>query len=86
MTQDEIIELAKSINEDWWLDDIDLQAFAKLVATKEREACAKAIQQSRAYQLVWYPEGYSINPNKIDSFYEFQWKRSVDAIRARGQA
>tara|TARA_R110000822_G_scaffold5955_8_gene25197 strand:- start:698 stop:901 length:204 start_codon:yes stop_codon:yes gene_type:complete len=41
MTQDEIIELAKSINEDWWLDDIDLQAFAKLVAEKEREACAK---------------------------------------------
>jgi hypothetical protein len=41
MTQDEIIEMAKSINEDWWLDDIDLQAFAKLVAEKEREACAK---------------------------------------------
>ena len=41
MTQDEIIELAKSINEDWWLDDIDLQAFAKLVSEKEREACAK---------------------------------------------
>ena len=41
MTQDEIIEMAKSINEDWWLDDIDLQDFAKLVAEKEREACAK---------------------------------------------
>ena len=41
MTQDEIIEMAKSINEDWWLDDIDLQTFAKLVAEKEREACAK---------------------------------------------
>ena len=40
MTQEEIIELAKSINEDWWLDDIDLKAFAKLVAKKEREACA----------------------------------------------
>ena len=44
MTQDEIIELAKSINEDWWLDDIDLQAFAKLVVEKEREACAKLIE------------------------------------------
>jgi hypothetical protein len=41
MTRDEIIEMAKSINEDWWLDDIDLQDFAKLVAEKEREACAK---------------------------------------------
>jgi hypothetical protein len=37
MTQDEIIEMAKSINEDWWLDDIDLQDFARLVAEKERE-------------------------------------------------
>ena len=41
MTQDEIIELVKSINEDWWLDYIDLQTFAKLIAEKEREACAK---------------------------------------------
>jgi hypothetical protein len=39
--EDEIIEMAKSINEDWWLDDIDLQDFAKLVAEKEREECAK---------------------------------------------
>jgi len=45
MTQDEIIEMAKSINEDWWLDDIDLQAFAKLVAEKEREACAKYVEE-----------------------------------------
>jgi hypothetical protein len=45
MTQDEIIELAKSINEDWWLDDIDLQTFAKLLAEKEREACAKVCEE-----------------------------------------
>jgi hypothetical protein len=37
MTQDEIIGLAKSINEDWWLDDIDLETFAKLIAEKEYE-------------------------------------------------
>jgi len=49
MTQDEIIELAKSINEDWWLDDIDLQAFAKLVAEKEREACAKFVEDFDEY-------------------------------------
>jgi len=41
MTQNEILELAKSINEDWWLDDIDLKDFAKLVAEREREECAK---------------------------------------------
>ena len=90
MTQDEIEHMWKvasnNPNHDTnWHDPVVI-AFAKLVAAKEREACAKAIQQSRAYQLVWYPEGYSINPNKIDIFYEFQWKRSVDAIRARGQA
>lgn len=59
--------------------------FAKQIAAAEREACAKVIEQSRAYQLVWYPEGYTVSANKIDSFYEFQWKRSMDAIRARGQ-
>ena len=63
-----------------------LNAEIRKAVEAEREACAKAIQQSRAYQLVWYPEGYSVNPNKIDSFYEFQWKRSMDAIRARGEA
>lgn len=49
----------------------------------ERTACIKAVEQSRAHQFVWYPEGYSVNPNKIDSFYEFQWQRSMDAIKAR---
>ena len=42
MTQDEIIEMAKSINEDWWLDDIDLQAFAKLVEEKVKQKNAGA--------------------------------------------
>lgn len=58
-------------------------AQTKLAVVNERAACIKAVEQSRAHQLVWYPEGYSVNPNKIDSFYEFQWQRSVDAIKAR---
>ena len=75
MTQDEIIELAKSINEDWWLDDIDLQAFAKLVAEKEREACAN---------LCWKSEEdnafvNSYNGKRIDLL-------CAELIRARGQA
>ena len=51
MTQDEIIELARQAlkqepREDWnstaWVfADETLEAFAKLVAEKEREACAK---------------------------------------------
>ena len=95
MTQDEIIEMArqakaipmhKDFNQLALIGTENIEAFAKLVAEREREACAKLIEQSRAYQLVWYPKGYSINPNKINSFYEFQWNRSMDAIRARGQA
>ena len=40
VTKDEIIEMAKSINEDWWLDDIDLQNFAKLVALRYQKKIA----------------------------------------------
>ena len=77
MTQDEIIELAKSINEDWWLDDIDLQTFAKLVAEKEREALEA--------ELLKLKKGIASNRDYIqgrwDLIGEFQ-----DVIRARGQA
>jgi hypothetical protein len=53
MTQDEIIELARQAwsdsGESWvaygWFEDRAkaLEAFAKLVAEKEREACAKLV-------------------------------------------
>ena len=65
-----------------WSKD-GLKAEIRRAVEAEREACAKAVEQSRAYQLIWYPKGYSINPNKLDSFYEFQWNRSMDAIRTR---
>ena len=70
MTQDEIIEMAKSINEDWWLDDIDLQTFAKLVAEKEREACAKYVEECSL------PDAYS----------QECLPDIANEIRARGQA
>jgi len=78
MTQDEIIEMAKSINEDWWLDDIDLKAFAKLVAAKEREACAKLLERTDLGGLksdVWL-QNYTATI--LDGY--------AKAIRARGQA
>lgn len=37
MTQDEVIEMARQVGEDWWADDLDLEAFASLVAQHERE-------------------------------------------------
>ena len=49
MTQDEIIEMAREAGgyapqkypEEWRLDANDLERLAKLVAEREREACAK---------------------------------------------
>ena len=41
MTQDEIIEMAKTVRSSGYWDAFDLINFAKLVAEKEREACAK---------------------------------------------
>lgn len=39
-----VIEMAREIGDDWWLDDIDLKRFAELVAAAEREACAKVCE------------------------------------------
>jgi hypothetical protein len=80
MTQDEIIEMARQAwddaNEGWvakdWFDDRAkaLEAFAKLVAAKEREACAKV-----CYELPWK------DMTQIPSNLAF-----AAAIRARGEA
>jgi hypothetical protein len=52
MTQDEIIEMAKpalwfgNVVEGWTFNSYEqLEAFAKLVAEREREACAKLFEQ-----------------------------------------
>ena len=83
MTQDEIIEMAKQAG---WKDlrDYDsemrndifmgstssFEAFAKLVAEKEREACAKAVEE--------YETDNDITATWLNII--------ADAIRARGQA
>ena len=101
MTQDEIIEMAKSINEDWWLDDIDLKAFAKLVAEKERErisviamdAAEKAVdvaiklEREACAKLL---ERTDLGGLKSDVWLQNYTATILDgyakAIRARGQA
>jgi hypothetical protein len=48
MTQDEIIDMAMLAgfeSDDAYIQRQDLKAFAKLVAEKEREACAKVCEQ-----------------------------------------
>ena len=85
MTQDEIIEMARqagirdSLEYDHMECDIEsLEAFAKLVAQHEREACAKLCDNRvTAYQYatdVWAQE-------HID-----EARHLAKAIRARGQA
>jgi hypothetical protein len=56
MTQDEIIEMARQagfIDADWNIRIVlpHLEAFAKLVAQHEREACVKAIEEQIAWDL-----------------------------------
>ena len=81
MTQDEIIEMARQAlkqepREDWnstaWVfADETLEAFAKLVAEKEREACAKVCDDYDVAEDV----------NTCDTA-----EGIAIAIRARGQA
>jgi len=52
MTQDEIIEMATQVyGECNWHKSalLRLEAFVKLVAAKEREACAKIVEDSPSY-------------------------------------
>ena len=56
MTQDEIIEIARQAGftqpeGETWYEAFPqcIEAFAKLVAAKEREACAKIVEDSPSY-------------------------------------
>ena len=85
MTQDEIIKMAKQAGgmfselpmmDAWVFDDVDksLEAFAKLVAQHEREACAKIAKQiSDKYAFGYYG-------NEVDTADEIE-----KAIQAREQ-
>ena len=75
MTQDEIIEMAKQSDlgfllGDSWLMHHEIEAFAKLVAEKEREACAKVCEE------------YETNNDIADTWLNIV----SEVIRARGQA
>ena len=88
MTQDKMIELARQagfaeperiISTDTVRCVPDLAYFAELVAAKEREACAKLVEDS------WM--AFSRTPNRrldITPFPELEYVAKV--IRARGQA
>ena len=70
MTQDEIIEMLRaSCDKDkvdpeqngfWVIVTEELEAFAKLVAEKEREACANLCEDSNTWDL-YDPNGFAAN-------------------------
>ena len=60
MTQDEIIEMAIQAELNLYVHDLTekryievIEAFAKLVAAKEREACAKVCEKYAAANTSW---------------------------------
>ena len=87
MTKEEIIEMAKQagferlgvyaqFGDDWVSFTEDLETFAKLVAEKEREACAEIC------------DGFYLSWIDIQGRYEFMGEGASEcagAIRARGQ-
>jgi len=62
-----------------------LERFADLVRQDEREACAKVAEQTYEKQIVQYPKGYHVDPNKMGEYSEQTAKRCAKAIRARGE-
>jgi hypothetical protein len=82
MTQDEIIEMARQVARQpdriYAPDEKEfLYYFAKLVAAKEREACAKVCED--IYNDPKENDGY-------DCYYTRPYLECAEAIRARGQA
>jgi hypothetical protein len=74
MTQ-EIIDMAKQAGFSEWAVQTpdDLIAFAKLVAAKEREACAKIVESNA-------------DACRSDGFAQMYLYSNATAIRARGEA
>ena len=78
MTQDEIIEMAKEAggfekHQVFYFTQQDLEAFAKLVAEKEREACAKICDDGINNATDW-----------DSSVWDQACENRAFAIRARG--
>jgi hypothetical protein len=86
MTQDEIIEMARQVgvdatgNEYWPFFIEELEAFAKLVAAKEREACVNVIETHRI------PVGNSAAGEMACEWTYDALKEIRTAIQARAQA
>lgn len=90
MTQDEIIEMAVQAGMAKEIAEVNIdivEAFAKLVAQHEREACIKACDQVTA-DLKNYAsafEGITAETKFVRNIGAIVGEPFVDAIRARGR-
>ena len=89
MTQDEIIEMAVKAGIAQAVAEVNIdimEAFAKLVATKEREACAIECEKIALGFTKWPDsfEGATAETKLMRSLGEFVHKPFTEAIRARG--
>jgi len=81
MTEQDVFDMAREVCGKWprFMSNPNLQAFAKLVAAKEREACAKLVEDS------WMAFSRASNVRlEITPFPELSYVAKV--IRARGEA
>ena len=92
MTQDEIIEMARDtanhgthasgeIIYTFYLEQ--LVAFAKLVAAKEREACAILCDNRSSFYWNW--QAGNLQKHEENRHYAKASEECADAIRARGE-
>ena len=59
--------------------DEDLRA----AVLKEREACAKLCEESYSRQIIHYPKGYYVDPNRLGKYSKEIASRCAAAIRGR---
>jgi len=89
MTQEEIKEMAKEVYGDtnWTEASLSrLEAFAKLVAAKEREACAKVCDEASDKALAMQSGSADDLGNVILRHHAVAHQSDAAVIRARGQA
>ena len=55
MTEQDVFDMAREVCGKWprFMSNPNLQAFAKLVAEKEREACAKLCEEQMQGKSIW---------------------------------
>jgi hypothetical protein len=61
----------------------NIKLLVKTAVDKERKACRDAVEKARAYNVFWYPKGYTVSANSINEFYEHQHAKCLEAIDGR---